>query len=48
MEKKPIADVEMKDASKKEDAKATEPKPEEKYDPYFEIKKNLVILEKAV
>lgn len=34
----------MKDASKPEDAK----KPEEKYDPYFDIKKNLVLLDKAV
>ena len=40
----PKGDVEMKDASKPEDAK----KPEEKYDPYFDIKKNLVLLDKAV
>lgn len=48
MENKSSADVDMKDASKKEEIKAVEPKPEEKYDPYFEIKKSLVLLDKAV
>ena len=46
MESKPTADAEMKDVSKVE---VVAPKSEEiKYDPYFEIKKSLILLEKAV
>lgn len=41
---KPSADVEMKPS---EESKPAEKK-EEKYDPFFEIKRSLVLLEKAV
>jgi len=46
MESKATKDVEMKDSTKTEEIKVE--KVEEKYDPYFEIKKSLVLLDKAV